>query len=100
MNNYQERALNLCTYIRSLYSDERKKIDFIISQTYIKMFFYFKYEEAIDTVYIVDELNCALKVFKLNQMSEFYMKVNNAECENFNMCWSFFSYNNLGDYYR
>ena len=54
MNNYQERALNFCTYIRSLYSDERKKIDFIISQTYIKMFFYFKYEEAIDTVYIID----------------------------------------------
>ena len=100
MNNYQERALNFCTYIRNLYSDERKKIDFIISQTYIKMFFYFKYEEAIDTVYIVDELNCALKVFKLNQMSEFYMKVNNVECENFNMCWSFFSYKNLGDYYR
>ena len=100
MNNYQERALNFCTYIRSLYSDERKKIDFIISQTYIKMFFYFKYEGAIDTVCIVDELNCALKVFKLNQMSEFYMKVNNAEGENFYMCWSFFSYNNLGDYYR
>ena len=100
MNNYQERALNFCNYIRTLYNDEKKKIDFIISQTYIKMSFYFKFEEAFNTVYIVDELNCALKVFSLNQMSEFYMKVNNVECENFNMCWSFFSYNNLGDYYR
>ena len=98
MNNYQERALNFFNYIRTLYNDERKKIDFIISQTYIKMFFYFKYEESFDTVYIVDELNCALNIFNLNQMSEFYMKVNNVECENFNMCWSFFSYNNLGDY--
>ena len=100
MNNYQERALNFCNYIRTLYNDERKKIDFIISQIYIKMFFYFKYEDSFDTVYIVDELNCALKVFNLNQMSEFYMKVNNVEFENFNVCWSFFSCNNLGDYYR
>ena len=100
MNNYQGRALNFCNYIQTLYNDERKKIDVIISQTYIKMFFYFKYEDSIDTVYIVVELNCALKVFNLNQMSEFYMKVNNTECENFNMYWSFFSYNNLGDYYR
>ena len=36
MNNYQERALNFCNYIRTLYNDEKKKIDFIISQTYIK----------------------------------------------------------------
>ena len=76
--------------MRSLYSDERKKNRLYNITNLHKNVFYIKYEEAIDTVYIVDELNCALKVFKLNQMSEFYMKVNNAECENFNMCWSFF----------
>ena len=54
------------------------------------MFFYFKYEELFDTVYIVDELKCALKAFNLNQMSEFYMKVNNVECENFNVLVFFF----------
>ena len=54
------------------------------------MFFYFKYEEVFDTVYIVDGLNCALKVFSLNQMSGFYMKVNNVDCENFNVLVFFF----------
>ena len=42
MNNYQERALNFCNYIWTLYNDERKKIDFIISQTYIKNVFLFQ----------------------------------------------------------
>ena len=100
MKIYHERALNFCTYIRSLCNDERKKIDFVISGSYITFFFYFKFENSFDTTHVIDELNCGLKVFNLNEMSEFYMKLNNIECLNYNMCWSFFSYNKLEKFFR
>ena len=77
---------------------KRKKIDFLISDNYIKFFFYFNYENSFDTTNIIDELNCELKVFKLQNMCEFYMKLNNVNLPDFNMCWTFFSYNMLSRY--
>ena len=97
---YRERAVEFCCYINSLYNDESRKIDFIIGDNYIKFFFYFNYEKPFDTTQIIDELNCGLKVYNLKQMCEFYMRLNNVECKNYNMCWTFFSYNILGRYYR
>ena len=97
---YRERAAEFCCYINSLYNDESKKIDFIIADNCIKFFFYFNYEKPFDTTQIIDELNCGLKVYKLKTMCEFYMRLNNVECKNFNVCWTFFSYNILGCYYR
>ena len=97
---YRERAAEFCSYINSLYNDESKKIDFIIADNCIKFFFYFNYEKPFDTTQIIDELNCGLKVYKLKTMCEFYMRLNNVECKNFNVCWTFFSYNILGCYYR
>ena len=97
---YRECAVEFCCYINSLYNDESRKIDFIIADNYIKFFFYFNYEKPFDTTQIIDELNCGLKVYNLKQMCEFYMRLNNVECKNYNMCWTFFSYNILGRYYR
>ena len=97
---YRERAVEFCCYINSLYNDESRKIDFIIADNYIKFFFYFNYEKPFDTTQIIDELNCGLKVYNLKQMCEFYMRLNNVECKNYNMCCTFFSYNILGRYYR
>ena len=58
----RERAVEFCCYINSLYNDESKKNDFIIADNYIKFFFYFNYEKPFDTMQIIDELNCGLKV--------------------------------------
>ena len=77
------------------------KIDFIISESYINFFFYFNYENTIETTYIVDELNCGIRVFNLKEMSDFYMKLNTVKnCNNFNLCWSFFSFNKLENFFR
>ena len=97
---YRERAVEFCCYINSFYNDESRKIDFIIADNYIKFFFYFNYKKQFDITQIIDELNCGLKVYTLKTMCEFYMRLNNAECKKFNMCWTFFSYNILGRYYR
>ena len=100
---YRETAVEFCCYSNSLYSEESKKIDFIIADNYINynfIIFYFNYEKPFDTTQIIDELNCGLKVYKLKTMCGFYMRLNNVECKNFNMCWTFFSYNILGRYYR
>ena len=97
---YREDAVAFCRYITSVHNDENKKIDFLIADSYIKLFFYFNYQKPFDTTHITDELNCGLKVFNLKTMCEFYMRLNNVETENYNMCWTFFSYNMLGNYYK
>ena len=96
--SYTENAIALCRYITNIYGNEKKKIDFLISENYIKIFFYFNYQNSFDTTNIIDELNCGLKVFKLQNMCEFYMRLGNVEAPDFNMCWAFFSYNMLGRY--
>ena len=43
MKIYHERTVDFCTYIQTIYSDIGKvKIDFIISGSYIKIFFLFQ----------------------------------------------------------
>ena len=96
--SYRENAVGFCRYITTIYGNEKKKIDFLIADNYIKFFFYFNYENTFDTTNIIDELNCRLKVFKLQNMCEFYMRLNNVESHDFSMCWTFFSYNMLGRY--
>ena len=97
---YRENALAFCRYIANVYSNDNTKIDFLIADNYIKLFFYFNWQRPFDTGNITDELNSALKAFKLKTMCEFYMRLNNVEAEYYNMCWTFFSYDMLGKYYR
>ena len=75
--SYTENAIALCRYMTNIYGNEKKKIDFLISENYIKILFYFNYQNSFDTTNIIDELNCGLKVFKLQNMCEFYMRLNN-----------------------
>ena len=96
---YRKNAVPFCRYITSIYNNDNRKIDFLIGDNYIKIFFNFNYQVPFDATHITDELNCGLKVFNLKIMCEFYMRLNNVESYDFHMCWTFFSYNILGKYY-
>ena len=95
----KKKEIAFCRYISTLYSDDSRKIDYLIGYTYIKLFFYFNCQIPFDTTYILDELNCGLKVFKLKRQCEFYMRLNKVESHDFNMCWTFFSYGLLDKHY-
>ena len=37
---YRENAVAFCTYINTIYGNEKKKIDFLIAGNYIKFFLF------------------------------------------------------------
>ena len=87
----KKNEIAFCRYITTIYNNDNRKIDFLIGDNYIKLFFCFNYQIPFDTTYIIDELNCGLKVFKLKRMCDFYMRLNKVEeSHDFNMCWKFF----------
>ena len=102
MTDYNKIAVDFCCYIQHPYNEKEKaKIDFIISKSYIKFYFYFNYENSIETTAIIDELNCGIKAFNLKNMSDFYMKLDTVQnCKNFDLCRSFFSFNKLEKFFR
>ena len=58
MTDFNKKAVDFCCYIQHAYNEKGKtKIDFIISKSYIKFYFYFNYENSIETTTIIDKLN-------------------------------------------
>ena len=95
----KQKSIDFCKYIVETYNNKDRRIDFLIGDDFIKFFFYFNSQKTFCNAHILDELNSGLKAYDLSLMSEFYMNLNAVRHDQHDMCWTFFSYNLLGNYY-
>ena len=94
------KAIAFCESIVNKYTSQDKQIDYLIGDEFIKFFFYFKSANPFCNANVIDDLNSALKSYDLHPMCDFYMKLGSIKNSNkYDMCWTFFSYNLLGNYY-
>ena len=94
--NSRMGEVRYCLYIQSLFNKRNVcRVDFIISQNYIKFLFYCNYQYNIDTYNILENLNGGLIAFNIKCASAFYMRLRPAKYFNFDMCWEFLSFNNV-----
>ena len=85
--NSRMGEVRYCSYFQSLFNERNVcRVDFIISQNYIKFFFYCNYQYNIDTCNILENLNGGLIAFNIKCASEFYIRLRPAKYFNFDMC--------------
>ena len=95
----KDKSIDFCKKIVDIFNNKDRSINFMIGDNFIKFFFYFNSEKTFCNAHILDELNSGLKAYDLSLMSDFNMKLDSVRNEQYNMCWTFFSNNLLGNYF-